>query len=127
MRERGYGRVINIGSGASKNSGASVAYVTAKHGLVGFTRQLAADVGKQGITVNCLCPGWTNTSLVDFESMARSRGVSVEEARATAEASNLQGRVLEPEELGPMAALLASPAGGGITGQVISVDGGYKV
>ena len=124
MRKKGYGRIINIGSGASKRSGASLAYTTAKHGLVGFTRQLAADTARQGITVNCLCPGWTNTSMVDFETMARGVGGSVDDARAYAESSNLQGRVLEPEELAPMAVLLASPAGGGITGQVISVDGG---
>lgn len=127
MQKQDWGRVINIGSGASKNSGASVAYATAKHGIVGYTRQLAADVATQGITVNCLCPGWTNTSLVDWEGMAKGMGVTAEEAQAMAERDNLQHRVLEPEELGPMAALLAGPAGGGITGQVISVDGGYKV
>ena len=127
MREKGYGRIINIGSGASKHAGGSLAYTTAKHGLVGFTRQLAADTAKQGVTVNCLCPGWTNTSLVDWESMSRRMGITPDEARAYAESSSLQERVLEAEELGPMAVLLASPAGGGITGQVISVDGGYKV
>jgi len=127
MREQGYGRVINIGSGASKRSGASPAYAAAKHGVVGYTRQLAADVGTQGITVNCLCPGWTNTSLVDWEAMGKAMGTSGADAKATAERDNLQHRVLEPEELAPMATLLAAPAGGGITGQVISVDGGYKV
>ena len=127
MKKQGWGRVINIGSGASKNSGASVSYAAAKHGIVGYTRQLAADVAGDGITVNCLCPGWTQTSLVDFEAMGKAMGTSAEEAQAYAERDNLQHRVLDAEELGPMAALLAGEGGKGITGQVISVDGGYKV
>ena len=72
MRERGFGRVISIGSGASKHAAASLSYTTAKHGLVGFTKQLAQTVGRTGITVNLLCPGWTNTSLLDFEAVARA-------------------------------------------------------
>lgn len=118
MRDRGFGRIINIGSGASKHAAASVAYTTAKHGLVGLTRQLAAATARHGITVNCLCPGWTNTSALERVS---------DEQRALGEAENLQRRVLEPEELGGTAVLLAGPDGGGITGQVISVDGGYRV
>ncbi|HEX4016213.1 MAG TPA: SDR family oxidoreductase [Frankiaceae bacterium] len=127
MRERGYGRIINIGSGASKRSGASVAYVAAKHGLKGLTRQLAADAAPYGINVNLLCPGWTRTSLLDFDAVARRKGTTAEEEQARAGAEALQGRVLEAEELAGMATLLAGPDGRGITGQVISVDGGYKV
>ena len=127
MRERGFGRIINIGSGASKRAAASVAYTTAKHGLVGFTKQLAAAAAPYGINVNCLCPGWTNTSIIDWDRIAARTGVTPEEARAGAEAENLQHRVLEPAELTGMATLLAGPDGGGITGQVISVDGGYRV
>ncbi|MXX80243.1 MAG: SDR family NAD(P)-dependent oxidoreductase [Chloroflexi bacterium] len=127
MRDAGYGRVINIGSGYAKRSGGALAYTAAKHGLVGFTRALAHDTAAHGITVNCLCPGWTNTALVDWEAMGRAAGISAEAAHAMRAAENLQDRVLEPEELGPMAALLAAPESAGITGQVISVDGGYKV
>ena len=127
MRERGYGRIINIGSGYAKRSGGALAYTAAKHGLVGFTRALAHDTAAHGITVNCLCPGWTNTALVDWEAMGRAAGISADEAHAWRSSENLQNRVLEPEELGPMAALLAAPEAAGITGQVISVDGGYKV
>jgi NAD(P)-dependent dehydrogenase (short-subunit alcohol dehydrogenase family) len=127
MRERGYGRVINIGSGYAKRSGGMLPYTAAKHGLVGLTRAMAAEVAANGISVNCLCPGWTNTQLVDLDLMATMFGTSVEEVRARISAENLQNRVLEPDELGPMAVLLASEDARSITGQVISVDGGYKV
>ena len=127
MREQGSGRIINIGSGASKGTGGSLAYTTGKHGLVGFTKQLAAAAAPHGITVNCLCPGWTNTSLLDFERIARRDGITAEEAEAGRRAESLQNRVLEPEELAGMATLLAGDDGRGITGQVISVDGGYRV
>ncbi len=127
MKDAGYGRILTIGSGYAKRSGGALAYTAAKHGLIGFTRALAHDVASHGITVNCLCPGWTNTALVDWEAMGKAAGISAEEAYALRAAENLQNRVLEPEELGPMAALLAAPESAGITGQVISVDGGYKV
>lgn len=127
MIERGHGRIINIGSGYAKRSGGHPAYSAAKHGLIGLTRAMAAEVAKQGVTVNCLCPGWTNTQLVDLEAMASTRRTSVEIERTRIASENLQNRILEPEELGPMAALLAADESAGITGQVISVDGGYKV
>jgi NAD(P)-dependent dehydrogenase (short-subunit alcohol dehydrogenase family) len=127
MREQGFGRIISIGSGAAKRTGGSAAYVAAKHGLVGLTRQLAADAAPHGINVNLLCPGWTRTSLLDFEAIAQRKGTSAEAEERLAGAESLQKRVLEADELAGMAVLLAGPDGRGITGQVISVDGGYKV
>ena len=127
MIKRGHGRIINIGSGYAKRSGGHPAYTAAKHGLIGLTRAMAAEVAEQGVTVNCLCPGWTNTQLVDLEAMASTRHTTVEVERTRIASENLQKRILEPEELGPMAALLAADESAGITGQVISVDGGYKV
>lgn len=127
MIGQGYGRIINIGSGYAKRSGGLIAYTTAKHGLIGLTRAMAAEVAAEGVTVNCLCPGWTNTQLVDWGSLGVAWGTDAAGAQARAAAENLQNRVLEPEELGPMAALLASADSEGVTGQVISVDGGYKV
>jgi NAD(P)-dependent dehydrogenase (short-subunit alcohol dehydrogenase family) len=120
MRQHGYGRVMTIGSGYAKRAGGPIAYTVAKHGLIGLTRALTHDTAAHGVTVNCLCPGWTNTKLVNLEQQTP-------EFKAFAESENLQKRILEPDELGPMAVLLASPESAGITGQVISVDGGYKV
>ena len=127
MIERGHGRIINIGSGYAKRSGGHPAYTAAKHGLIGLTRAMAAEVAEQGVTVNCLCPGWTNTQLVDLEAMASTRRTTVEVEKTRIASENLQKRILEPEELGPMATLLAADESAGITGQVISVDGGYKI
>ncbi|MFN8216809.1 MAG: SDR family oxidoreductase [Solirubrobacterales bacterium] len=117
----GYGRVLSIGSGYATHGGGTIAYSAAKHGLVGLTRALAYQV-PEAITVNCLCPGWTETALLGWAGPEAAAA-----ARAKAAAQTVQGRVLAPQELVPMAVLLASPEGGGITGQVISVDGGYKV
>jgi len=127
MRDQGYGRVIFIGSGASKVSGGSLGYTSAKHAMVGLTKELAKSVAPFGINVNCLCPGWTNTSRIDFERMGQAEGLSAQKAHEKYAAEALQNRVLEPDELAGMAVLLGSGDGSGITGQVISVDGGYRV
>lgn len=127
MRDQGFGRIISIGSGASNHTGASLPYTTAKHGLVGFTKELAKSVAPFGINANLLCPGWTRTSLLDFERIAAARGTTVEIEEARSAAESLQNRVLDASELAGMATLLAGADGRGITGQVISVDGGYKV
>lgn len=127
MLDQGDGRIINIGSGYAKRSGGEFAYTAAKHGLIGLTRSMAGRVASRGVTINCLCPGWTNTQLVDLDRIAASYKVDVDTARTMIESENLQKRILEPDELGPMAALLAAPESHGITGQVISVDGGYGV
>lgn len=127
LRERGHGRVIQIGSGASKHAAASPAYTAAKHGIVGLTKQLALDLARHRITVNCVCPGWTQTDLVSFEQLGAAQGVDGATARKRAEAESAQRRILAPEELGAMVILLASDAGAPITGQVIGVDGGYRL
>jgi 3-hydroxybutyrate dehydrogenase len=120
---------VNIGSGAANRStpGGRLGYTSAKHGLVGFTRQLAEATAPHGITVNCVCPGWTNTSMVDWQAIAERQGVSVTEARSVALAANVQHRILEPEEITGMISLLAGDEGRGITGQAIGVDGGYGI
>lgn len=122
-----WGRIINIGSGYAQRGGGLLAYSAAKHGVVGLTRAMAHETALHGVTINCLCPGWTNTSLLDWDVLGGAWGVSAAEAKAKASAECLQNRIIEPDELGPMAVLLASDAGHGITGQLLNVDGGYKV
>jgi NAD(P)-dependent dehydrogenase (short-subunit alcohol dehydrogenase family) len=129
MVKQNYGRVIFIGSGYAKTGGGTIAYTAAKHGLIGMTRAMAHQVPPT-ITVNTLCPGWTNTKLANdfFEAGSKELGTTAAALKAQAESTNVQKRLVEPEELGPMAALIASEEGGkAITGQVISVDGGYMV
>jgi len=127
MRDQGSGAIVSIGSGAAIRASAGIAYVASKHGMVGLTKALAAQVARAGITVNMLSPGWTDTSLVDFERIAERTGTTPEAARAAAEAESAQRRILDPTELTGMAVLLASAEGRGITGQDIHVDGGYRL
>jgi NAD(P)-dependent dehydrogenase (short-subunit alcohol dehydrogenase family) len=127
MRERRFGRIIGIGSGASKATGGALPYTTAKHGLVGFTKELAKAAAPHGINVNLLCPGVTRTSLLDFDRIAAARGSTPEDEERRFAADCVQQRILEPEELTGMATLLASEDGRGITGQILSVDGGYRI
>jgi NAD(P)-dependent dehydrogenase (short-subunit alcohol dehydrogenase family) len=129
MRDRGWGRIVMIGSGAAKAStpGGRLGYTAGKHGLVGLTRQLAEATARHGITVNCVCPGWTNTSMIDWEAIATRQGITIEEAQAVALRANVQHRILEPEELTGMISLLVGDDGAGITGQVVGVDGGYGI
>jgi meso-butanediol dehydrogenase/(S,S)-butanediol dehydrogenase/diacetyl reductase len=127
MKKQKWGRIVSIGSGYAKNGGGPLAYSAAKHGLIGMTRSLAYATAAFNINVNVLCPGWTNTKLVDWKMLGAMMGVSAAEAKRDAERHNIQNRIVEPDELGAMAAFLSSDAAGAVTGQVISVDGGFMV
>jgi NAD(P)-dependent dehydrogenase (short-subunit alcohol dehydrogenase family) len=129
MVKQNYGRIIHIGSGYAKTGGGPMAYSAGKHGLIGMMKAMVYQVPPT-ITVNVLCPGWTDTKLANdyFDGAASVLGTTPEALRAQAASENVQKRIVQPDELGPMAALIASEDGGkAITGQVISVDGGYKV
>jgi meso-butanediol dehydrogenase / (S,S)-butanediol dehydrogenase / diacetyl reductase len=127
MIKKGWGRILNTGSGSAARGGTIVAYTAAKHGLIGYTRSLAYAVARHGINVNVINPGWTNTAMVDFERLAAAMNTTVEGAKQFANSQSIQRRVVEPDELGPMAVLLCSDAGSAVTGQVVFVDGGFKV
>jgi NAD(P)-dependent dehydrogenase (short-subunit alcohol dehydrogenase family) len=127
MLEASYGRVVNIASTAALKGYAYVtAYAAAKHALLGFTRALAQEVAARGVTVNALCPGFTDTPLV-AESVARiaaKTGRSEAEARAELARHNPQGRLVRPEEVAATALFLCLPATSAVNGQAVAVDGG---
>ena len=127
MLDAGYGRIVNIASTAGlKGYGYVSAYCAAKHAVVGLTRSLALETAKKGVTVNAVCPGYTETDLVreTIDNIVAKTGRSVEDATAELAASNPQGRLVQPWEVAETVAWLALPASASITGQAIPVAGG---
>ena len=127
MVERRRGRIVSIASTAGLKGYAYVAaYCAAKHGVIGMTRSLALEVARKGVTVNAVCPGYTETDLLSgsVASITASTGMAEDEARARLVESNPQGRFVTPGEVAEVVAWLAGPGAGAITGQAIAVAGG---
>ena len=121
------GRVVTIASTAALKGYAYTApYVAAKHGALGLTRALAAEFAKTNLTVNAVCPGFTDTEIVaDAITNIRAKtGRSEEEARAELARFNPQGRLISPEEVADAVLWLCLPGSRSITGQAIAVAGG---
>jgi NAD(P)-dependent dehydrogenase (short-subunit alcohol dehydrogenase family) len=127
MREAGWGRIVNIASTAGLVGYRYVsAYCAAKHGVVGLTRAVALEVATLGITVNAVCPGYTETDMASdaIAKIAERTKRTREEARAELEAHNPQHRLVRPEEVANAVAWLCLPGSEAITGQAIAVAGG---
>jgi NAD(P)-dependent dehydrogenase (short-subunit alcohol dehydrogenase family) len=122
-----WGRVVNVASTAGLVGYAYVAaYCAAKHGVVGLTRALALEYAKKGITVNAVCPGYTETDILreSIANVVAKTGRTEEEARASFAAGNPQGRIVQPEEVADAVRWLCGHAAASVTGQSIAVSGG---
>lgn len=125
MQQRGWGRLINISSDAGRVASTFEAvYSGAKGGLIAFTRTIAREVAAHGVTANVVCPGPTDTPMLDaaIESAPEARQ-AVERMRAAIPV----GRLGTPEDIAPAVAFLASDRASFITGQTLSVNGGFAM
>ena len=127
MAKADYGRIVNIASTAGLNGYAyCAAYCAAKHGLIGLTRALARELAHTAVTVNAVCPGYTDTDIVAkaVGNIVAKTGRSDEEALRELTVHNPQGRLIKPEEVAETVGWLCAPSSGSVTGQSIMVDGG---
>ena len=127
MVARKFGRIVAVASIAGlKGFGYVSAYVAAKHATVGLVRALALETAKTGVTVNALCPGYTDTDLVgeSLDKIAKTTGRSREEALAALLKDSPLGRLITPEEVAAAALFLCLPQAAAITGTALPIAGG---
>jgi 3-oxoacyl-[acyl-carrier protein] reductase len=125
MKRRGYGRIVNISSGAGRSVSLTgiQAYASAKAAQIGFTRQMAHELGPAGITVNCIAPGFvlSNPSTQrQWESYGEAGQQALLERIATR-------RIGAPEDIARGVLFFVSPAAGWVSGQTLSIDGGHSL
>ncbi|MFQ5972643.1 MAG: SDR family NAD(P)-dependent oxidoreductase [Alphaproteobacteria bacterium] len=127
MTEAGYGRIVNVASTAGLKAYRYVAaYCAAKHGVIGLTRALALELATTGVTVNAVCPGFTDTALVrdSIPGIAAKTGATEDQVLARIAAHNPQERLVDPDEVAGAVAWLCLPSSASITGQAIAIAGG---
>jgi 3-hydroxybutyrate dehydrogenase len=129
MKAKKWGRIINIASAHGLvASPHKVAYVAAKHGVVGATKVAAVELANDGITVNAICPGWVLTPLVEkqLQDRAKEAGTDVEaEKKKMLQESQPMLKFTTPEEIGALTVFLCSDGAATITGAPLSIDGGW--
>lgn len=121
------GRIVNVASIAGlKGYPYVTAYCAAKHGVVGYTRALALELARRPVTVNAVCPGYTETELVAgaVDTIARTTGRSPDEARAELVRANPQGRLVQPHEVAEAVHWLCLPESRSVTGAAVPITGG---
>jgi 2-hydroxycyclohexanecarboxyl-CoA dehydrogenase len=122
MISRGSGKVVNIGSDAGRvGSSGEAVYSATKGGVIAFTKTLAREVARTGVTINCVCPGPTNTALLDQVATANQKLYD-----SLARAIPLH-RIGQPDDIAPAVAFLAGEGADFITGQTLSVSGGLTM
>ncbi len=124
------GAIVNVSSLAGRQGYANYgAYCAAKFGLIGLTQQVAREVGKHGVRVNCVCPGGADTDMLHetIEQAAMRRNVSVEVIRQEVAAIAALRRLGAPDEFAAAIAFLAGPEASYVTGQTLNVDGGIRM
>lgn len=129
MKQRGWGRIVNVASVHGLVASAQkAAYVAAKHGLIGLTKTVALETAATGVTCNAICPGWVLTPLVQkqIDALAAHHRMTQEEAKAKLLAEKQPSHEFAtPEQIGGIAVFLCSPAADQIRGAAMTVDGGW--